>query len=296
MRQLRQRIAGCPAHRLALVSAAAGVSVLLGTSPAAHAQAPVLYSFEATLNSGTANGFDLEIGGTYSQASFASLFSSFSSPGYSVSSSAGATTIAYTGDSIGAGTTLTVGYSLPDPVSDGSGTGLPPTLSAVFLNNNSLVQSNSTTLTSYDLVTGTPTSSTPNRYLTLFSETTGSNTGQWFELPILPGQTITPQFVNDMTSPSLTLSNAGFMLSPTLIPLDNLNFGELPPPGSPGSTFQPLPNIDGTGLSPDGGSTSVGKSFGAAPDAASFPLIVSAAITASPFMMAARRRRIRLSA
>ena len=38
----------------------------------------------------------------------------------------------------------------------------------------------------------------------------------------------------------------GYQLSPTLIPLDNLNFNDVPPPGHPGSNFTDLPQYDGS--------------------------------------------------
>ena len=48
-----------------------------------------------------------------------------------------------------------------------------------------------------------------------------------------------------------TLSDLGFLLSDTHIPLDSLNFGGEPPPGVPGSLFSLLAQLDGTTLCPN---------------------------------------------
>ena len=49
-----------------------------------------------------------------------------------------------------------------------------------------------------------------------------------------------PQFVpQNYTGSPETLSNVGFLLSPTLIPLDQLNSNDLPP-----SSFTPVPSYN----------------------------------------------------
>lgn len=85
------------------------------------------------------------------------------------------------------------------------------------------------------------------QFLTIFAQVGGI--GTWLEVPIIPGQPPTFQLTNNNGTP-LTLSNVGFMISPTQIPLDQLNFTADPPPGSPGSTFTPLPSLDGMTLAP----------------------------------------------
>jgi len=65
--------------------------------------------------------------------------------------------------------------------------------------------------------------------------------GEWAEFPFQPGQE--PDFT--FTSPTtgdgpITISNIGFQLSDTMIPLDDLNSVSDPPPGMPGSTFTPM--------------------------------------------------------
>ena len=101
-------------------------------------------------------------------------------------------------------------------------------------------------------VSPAPTGMQSVHYAILFANVTtnGSTVGQWFELPFHPtGAPFTMTFTN-YTSTSETLSNVGFMSSPTEIPLDSLNFGLLPPPGSAGgSPFIPLPSLDGQTLS-----------------------------------------------
>jgi hypothetical protein len=83
------------------------------------------------------------------------------------------------------------------------------------------------------------------KYQIFFANVTqGSQTvGEWFEIPYTGASppTITPTVY---TGGNVTLSNAGFQLSNTMIPLDNLNFGDYPPlPG--GSGWTATPQIDG---------------------------------------------------
>ena len=78
-----------------------------------------------------------------------------------------------------------------------------------------------------------------------------NSTGSWFEVPVTPnGDTVQFQLQN-YTGVSETLSDAGYFLSPTLIPLDDLNQTLLPPTGSPGSPFIPLPGLDTSSLPAD---------------------------------------------
>ena len=80
-------------------------------------------------------------------------------------------------------------------------------------------------------------------YVILFADATtsgsGSVAGEWSEIPVPTSSMGTPAFANDSTVP-LTLSNVGFQLSPTLIPLDNLNFNSEPPSGM--TPFSGIPN------------------------------------------------------
>jgi hypothetical protein len=79
------------------------------------------------------------------------------------------------------------------------------------------------------------------------------STGEWFELPFQGGYK--SSFVGS-TGFDVTLSDALFFVSPTEIPLDNLNTNDYPPT-SP--MFQPIPGIpDGTVL--DSGSSIAGPS------------------------------------
>jgi hypothetical protein len=74
----------------------------------------------------------------------------------------------------------------------------------------------------------------------------GLTVGEWFEEPVNDIWTLS--FENDMASGDLTLSDAGFFISPTQIPLDQLNAADLPPTDP---RFQPIPGIpDGTVLAP----------------------------------------------
>jgi PEP-CTERM motif len=100
------------------------------------------------------------------------------------------------------------------------------------------------------------------KYVSIFADVTsnGQTVGQWFEIPYTTG-TAPKLTLTNYTGTGETLSNVGFMTSPTLIPLDNLNFGNEPPPGISGSTFTPLPSFDGQSLSAGDGTGDPGGSF-----------------------------------
>ncbi len=85
------------------------------------------------------------------------------------------------------------------------------------------------------------------QFMTFFAQVGGI--GEWFEAPFTAGQPPQITIANTTTTP-FTLFDAG--IDPTFgqIPLDQLNFNSLPPPGQPGSPFIPLPNLDGTTLAP----------------------------------------------
>jgi len=127
-------------------------------------------------------------------------------------------------------------------------------------------------------------STAPNvKYATIFADVTagGNTVGEWFEIPYVNALP-TIQLSNG-TNSDFTLSNVGFLLSPTEIPLDNLNFGTEPPPGTSGSMFTPLPSLDGL-VDPSGGSLVV------SPEPSSFITALSAGILG--LLILSRRRRI----
>lgn len=102
-------------------------------------------------------------------------------------------------------------------------------------------------------------------YITVYMNVTAtgqSSVGQWMELPYtgpLPEVQVTD------TSPYQISATAGYILSPTLIPLDQLNLQDYPP-----GDFTPLPGLSGgytpgqTDSTPDGGSTVILLGMGAA--------------------------------
>ena len=66
--------------------------------------------------------------------------------------------------------------------------------------------------------------------------------GQWLELPYTTGPTGSLMLtLSNNDSTPLTFNDYGYFLSPTFIPLDNLNFTGEPPPGHPNSPFTVLP-------------------------------------------------------
>ena len=101
------------------------------------------------------------------------------------------------------------------------------------------------------LVTNPEPPGGPISYATFFADVScGDQTeGQWNEVPFLTGTTPILALTNP-TSCLERLSNVGFLLSITHIPLDDLNFAMEPPPGTPGSMFIDLTNLDGSDICP----------------------------------------------
>jgi hypothetical protein len=73
----------------------------------------------------------------------------------------------------------------------------------------------------------------------------GASAGEWYELPFNP--THGEITVGNNESNPITLSNVGYLISSTEIPLDQLNATDLPP-----SSFLSLPSLDGAVI-PGGG-------------------------------------------
>jgi hypothetical protein len=82
----------------------------------------------------------------------------------------------------------------------------------------------------------------------------GSPAGEWFELPYTAGGPV-PQITLTAGDQGMTLSNVGYFLSPTQIPLDNLNVQDYPAPGSPGTPFTSLPSYQGSTIDAGGNKT-----------------------------------------
>lgn len=103
--------------------------------------------------------------------------------------------------------------------------------------------------------------------------------GEWYELPYTPGYS-TQIRVQDTNGVPQTLSNAGFFLSNTEIPLDQLNNpADYPLPGSPSSPYTPLPSLDNS-LTANGCELSSSLSV---PDQASTSALCSMAVGALLF-------------
>ena len=78
----------------------------------------------------------------------------------------------------------------------------------------------------------------------------GMTVGEWIEVPYT-GAT-PPSFLPRLTTGGAgTLSNVGYFLSDTLIPLDNLNIQDYPPTNMPNSPFTATPQYDGSVNAPE---------------------------------------------
>ena len=122
--------------------------------------------------------------------------------------------------------------------------------------------SNNTPLPSLTLDVKNPPASGKVKFISFFADVTsgGQTSGQWFEIPYTPG-TAPKLVVTNYTNMPETLSNVGYVLSPTQIPLDQLNFSDYPPPGSPNSPYTPLPQYDGQSLGAGSGKGDPGGTF-----------------------------------
>jgi hypothetical protein len=96
--------------------------------------------------------------------------------------------------------------------------------------------------------------------------------GQWQEQQIPPSGNPMVEITNG-TGMTETLSGAGFFISPTMIPLDDLNLNDIPPGSNGYPSLIPLPEYNGSMIQP-GHSEAIGL-----PDEAStFALFFLAAI------------------
>jgi hypothetical protein len=78
----------------------------------------------------------------------------------------------------------------------------------------------------------------------------GNSYANWFEIPY-SGAGLNSVTIGNTGSSSITLSDPVFFLSPTQIPLDNLNYSDVPPP--PGTTN--VPQFEGVTIDPNGSMT-----------------------------------------
>jgi hypothetical protein len=107
-----------------------------------------------------------------------------------------------------------VGGSVP-----GGGPGLK-IVSETWMNSGT---SSSMSVPALSVMVTPPTTSGAVNYVTFFAAVTsgGQTSGAWYEIPYTPASSQQLKLIN-FTSSTETLSNVGFMLSPTEIPLDSI--------------------------------------------------------------------------
>ncbi len=89
-----------------------------------------------------------------------------------------------------------------------------------------------------DVSTSTPVTS-PYKYIVI-NATVGSGDQEWVEIPV--AQSDPPSIDVADYGPELTLSDVQYFISPTQIPLEELNDGYVPPPDSPWQSVPGIPN------------------------------------------------------
>ena len=161
------------------------------------------------------------------------------------------TTLVYSGTyGLASGATAHVGYGLAGGSNGGENTQSPAFLGSSWdVGGGTLLPANPV-LT--ETISGAGTLNTSGTQATTFmllhanvaSAAGGTPVGQWAEFQVPTNAMGTPLFENDGTAP-VTLSNVGYQLSSTLIPLDQLNSID-----EPASYFTPLGIPDGTTLGP----------------------------------------------
>jgi hypothetical protein len=117
----------------------------------------------------------------------------------------------------------------------------------------------------------------------------GQVAGEWDEQQIPAGQPFQIGLGNlDNLDGPMFAFNVGFQFSNTMIPLDDLNLQDYPPPGAPGSTFMSVPGIpDASPIDP--GSSLLSQTL-QSPDV---PEPASLGLLAAGSLMTLRRRRRR---
>lgn len=177
--------------------------------------------------------------------------------GLSATTSSGSTTVTWTPSSTlpANGDTLHVGVWLDgSSLSNGGTTQEDPGNASFFAD---LVPVGGGSTTQVDLpeidasVSTTGGSTSVFEYLVeVFTATVGAvSVTNWLEVPVPVGAQDKKVFVNPFAQ-DITLSDAGFMMSDTQIPLDTLNLDSLPP-NDP--QFQPIPGIPNGAILPAGG-------------------------------------------
>ena len=250
-----------------------GAMVVLGANRAAQAQLEDDDGEQVTNNTGSSQSEFTEVfEGNVQTSDTVEDSNPFSGGSTSVTlDGSGNTDVTYSGNPVSPGATISPSLGL-------SGSSAPPNGLQLLAQYWGGSPSLSVPVAS---VTQTTLPTSPVKYAVVYVTISPDLTGQWFELPYTPTATAPKiNFANNDGNP-ITLSNAGFQLSNTMIPLDDLNFNAEPPPGQPGSQFMPLPALDGSTLQ-SGGSQLVDL-----PEPASMVIVV---IGAAGLM--SRRRRI----
>lgn len=204
-----------------------------------------LYAFSVPNSTGSSqSSFGITLSGdqtgslpTANSSGFYNSFGTSSSASYNSSSTE--TAITYSGGTVHSGSTATVGFtwtsSFSGPQINSAAWGSGSTVDLLSMTNHVLLAAvkDPYVIAFVDVAPATtpPSATTP--------------VGQWFEFSYTGQPTV--DFTN-YTATSEQLTNAGYMLSPSEIPLDELNFTSLPPGG-----FTPLPLTYDTTL-PSGGS------------------------------------------
>ncbi|MHB1768796.1 MAG: hypothetical protein ACYCUV_13220 [Phycisphaerae bacterium] len=214
-----------------LAGAVIGMPQCFGTAVASSAS---YYAFQFTNGTGNSqDSINLVLSGdqTSTPSGLSGVYENSLGGTSSASYSSGAgTTIAFSGTSSVSNTsTATVGFGW-----NGS---LAPDITNAYWG--SVATSN--TISPLPL-TASPPQTTADPWADITYDVSG--TQYWFEEQFSLGTN--PQItITNTNSDSETLSGAGYFISESYIPLDQLNFGSEPPPDISGSPFIPLPNLDG---------------------------------------------------
>ncbi|MGH9604716.1 MAG: hypothetical protein ACRD3N_03340 [Terracidiphilus sp.] len=242
-------------HRLPWFAAAAlALAMALSTNPAG---AQEQWNNYCPLPSGSWDSYTVVIHGYVSQTTANASLNGGVDPFYAYdsstagitanySSSTGNTTVTYTG------TPLPPGYSnIPVPPNSAPHfgvTGSGATLTALSQGWGSTSTTSTSSCPAVGVKVYGPLPATPTKYEVLYLQYTQDTVpgGEWFEIPYtitsgLPSVSYTTGFASP--SDPIDFTNAGYWLSPTQIPLDDLNFGDMTPGSSAfGDSWNQLTN------------------------------------------------------
>lgn len=239
-------------------SLAIGAVLLIGVGPASGQTPPDLSSFTVPLPSFDADTFTLVFRGDLTGVFPAQVASDPATDPFALAGGTPSVTASFdvgsdTTDLIFKGAPIGPGTAVPSgPVTFGVNEGVQPgggvTLLGATWSSSTSPDQQAVPVASITLPRVIPPP--PSTSIFIITVETEFGVYEYLIFPMPNGGENFPIDIGNNTPSDITLVGGGYFFSPTLIPLDSLNPGSLPPPGQPGSPFIPLPSLGGITLAP----------------------------------------------